>query len=126
MGDIFDELPNLPAAFITPRIEAVTKKEGCTVEQAISSISRIARLAYQSSDLEGKSNREDCKDSNQKNGKIRGADPAQTVMQVRALRAERDELRRRDRLLKDENAQLRLPKAVFSVTKTDCPWTGRN
>lgn len=107
MGDIHDEASLFPSVFQSPKVDGqIVRKDVCTAEQALSSIVRITRLAYPPTDADTSKDAPDSPKHKTK-GKRSSVDPTEVVMKVRGLRADRDDLRRRERLLKEENTQLK-------------------
>ena len=110
MQDVCDQmLPSLPAIQQGTRTIRTLKKEKWTAEDAIRSIARISRFAHMSVDS---SQQEKQKSGAEKTlldyGKSKeGDDLSNVVTHVRELRSERDELRRKDRILRGENSHLK-------------------
>lgn len=120
MGDIEDDVPPIPVGFNTPRMEASKKAIRCTPEEALKSITRIARLANPINDSRRRSCDKENDTRNEKHSKTVGIEsaspaPSEVVMMVRELRSERNELRRRDRLWREENTKLKFAFRHTSV-----------
>jgi len=112
MGDIEDDIPPVPVGFHTPRTETSKKVISCTLEEALRSIARIARLANPAQDSRRRScdKENETRNEKQKKTSVKSTDttsPVEVVMTVRELRSERNELRRRDRLWREENTKLK-------------------
>lgn len=123
MGDIEDDVPPIPVGFHTPRTEASKKAIRCTPEEALRSITRIARLANPVNDSRRRSCDKENDTRNEKHPKATGVEiatpaPSEVVMLVRELRSERNELRRRDRLWREENTKLKFASNLTSALHT--------
>lgn len=107
MGHI--DIPSpLPNDFLSPRMLENLERKTYTPEEALTSILRITFLGQLACD--------ELQEQEWKKNKPKGdeMDPTLAVMRVRALRSERDELRRRERVLREENIHLKcLEKSVL-------------
>lgn len=100
-GDIQDDMPPPPPGVLVPVVE-VRPAQDTTPDKALSSIVRVVRIARPNTQG-GNPNRGTVNEDLQPGS----VDPSQVVAMVRELRSERNELRRRDRLAREEVSQLR-------------------
>lgn len=109
-GDIHDDMPPPPPGVVVPVVE-IRQLQETSPEKALSSIVRVVRIARPNTQG-GNPNRGTVNEELQPGS----AHPAEVVAMVRELRSERNELRRRDRLAREEVSQLRYMCSTFLFT----------